>query len=162
VNHFFVFSVVNTSLLYRTLATLFGIGRFPYAPGTLASAIAIPLAWFLAGFTERPPLIVATVVVAAIGVAASDRYVRATGLKDPSACVIDELAGQWAACCFAPRTVLAYGLCFLLFRIFDIVKPWPISAAESLPGGFGVMADDLLAGILAGGIVLLLFAWRVI
>ncbi len=144
------------------LATLFGIGRFPYAPGTLASAVAIALAWLLAGLAGQFVLIVATVLFAAIGTIAADRYVRATGIKDPGACVIDELAGQWAACCCAPHTVVAYALCFLLFRAFDIVKPWPISALESLPGGFGVMADDLLAGILAGFLVALLAAWRIV
>jgi len=143
-------------------ATLFGIGRFPYAPGTLASAVAIPLAWALAGLPAQYTLIAATVVVLALGTLASDHYVRKTGIKDPGACVIDELAGQWAACCFAPRTVLAYPLCFLLFRIFDILKPWPISALEALPGGYGVMADDVVAGILAGAIVMLLFAWRIV
>lgn len=143
-------------------ATLFGIGRIPYAPGTLASVVAIPLAWALAGLPGQYTLLAATVVVSALGTLASDRYVRETGIKDPGTCVIDELAGQWAACCFAPRSVLAYALCFLLFRILDILKPWPISALEALPGGYGVMADDLLAGILAGVIVMLLFTWRIV
>jgi phosphatidylglycerophosphatase A len=142
--------------MYVPLATLFGIGRFPYAPGTLASAVAIPLAWLISGFAGQFALMIATVLVTAIGTLASDRYVRATGTKDPAACVIDELAGQWAACCFVPHTAVAYALCFLLFRGFDIIKPWPISALESLPGGYGVMADDLLAGILAGFIAALL------
>jgi phosphatidylglycerophosphatase A len=146
----------------RAIATLFGIGRFPYAPGTLASAVATGLAWLLAGFAGQFALIIATVLVAAIGTLAANRYVRTTGIKDPSSCVIDELTGQWAACCCAPHIVVAYALCFVLFRAFDIIKPWPISALESLPGGYGVMADDLLAGILAGFLVALLAGWRIV
>lgn len=144
------------------LATLFGVGRFPHAPGTLASAIAIPLAWLLAGFAGQFVLIIAAVLCIVVGVAASDRYVRATGVKDPSGCVIDELAGQWVACCFAPHMASAYALGFLLFRAFDILKPWPISALESLPGGYGVMADDLLAGVFAGILVALLAFLRIV
>jgi phosphatidylglycerophosphatase A len=144
------------------VATLFGIGRFPFAPGTLASVVAVLLAWVIAGFAGQNWLLVAAALAVVAGTLASDRYVRATGMKDPGACVIDELAGQWVACCFAAHAVLPYAVCFLVFRGFDILKPWPISALESLPEGYGVMADDLAAGIFAGIILLLLAIWHII
>jgi phosphatidylglycerophosphatase A len=93
--------------------------------------------------------------------------VRETGRIDPSECVIDELAGQWLACAFAllsfggllPANHLslpAFGLAFVLFRLFDIWKPWPVSWAEnSLKGGLGVMMDDIVAGLMAGVLVAL-------
>jgi phosphatidylglycerophosphatase A len=144
------------------VATLFGIGRFPFAPGTLASAVAVLLAWLIAGLAGQNWLPIAATLAVIAGTLASHLYVRATGLKDPGACVIDELAGQWVACCFAAHAVLSYAACFLLFRAFDILKPWPISALESLPEGYGVMADDLAAGIFTGIIILLLAAWHII
>jgi phosphatidylglycerophosphatase A len=90
-----------------------------------------------------------------IGIIACAEHVRVTGNTDPSECVIDELAGQWLACAFAPRSLWAFVLAFLLFRLFDITKPWPIRAAERIPGGLGVMLDDMIAGLAAGLLVLL-------
>jgi phosphatidylglycerophosphatase A len=91
---------------------------------------------------------------------ATELYVRQRSDNDPSECVIDEVAGQLIACAFAPRTLLFYALAFLLFRLFDIVKPWPISAAERLPGGLGIMADDMIAGLLAGAVVVIFLQLR--
>jgi len=135
------------------IATLFGLGRVRYAPGTVASVVALLLAWIIAGVGGRVALLLAAILATAIGGWACEHYVRAKGARDPSECVVDELAGQWLACAFAPRGLLAYALAFVLFRALDIIKPWPISAAETLPGGLGVMADDLLAGLLAGLVV---------
>jgi phosphatidylglycerophosphatase A len=144
------------------VATLFGIGRLPFAAGTLASAVAVLLAWVIEGVAGQTALLVAATLAVIVGTLASDRYVRATGLKDPGACVIDELAGQWVACSFGVHSAAAYVVCFLLFRGFDVLKPWPISALESLPGGYGVMADDLGAGIFAGIVLLMLNAWHIV
>ena len=85
----------------------------------------------------------------------SSGYARECGSGDPSECVIDEVAGQWIACAFAPLSLWGFVLAFVLFRYFDIRKPWPISRLEKLNGGLGIMADDVAAGAIAGLIVLL-------
>lgn len=135
------------------LATCFGIGWLPLAPGTFASAAALPFGWLLVMFGWKAALIGA-IAATALGVWACGAHARKVGLYDPSECVLDEVAGQWFA--LVPIAFMGrggdwrpYGMAFLLFRLFDILKPWPISAAERLPGGFGVMMDDVLAGIAA-------------
>lgn len=136
------------------IASVLGIGYFPVASGTVMSIIAVPLAMYIALHGGGVVLVAASLLVFGIGTWACGAHVRATGRDDPSECVIDELAGQWLACagiCFTPiyPSISAFALTFLLFRLFDILKPWPISAAERLPGGMGVMADDMLAGLAA-------------
>jgi phosphatidylglycerophosphatase A len=137
----------------RLIATVLEIGRFPFAPGTVASAVALPFAWLILRAAGPYALCGAALLAAAIGVWASDMYVRDTGKSDPSECVIDEVAGQWFACAFAPLSLPGFVLAFVLFRLFDITKPWPASAAERLNGGLGVVADDMVAGLFAGLIV---------
>ena len=137
------------------IASVLGIGYFPIASGTVMSIVAVPLAIFIARHGGGGPgVVIASLIAFGIGVWACGDHVRATGRDDPSECVIDELSGQWLACAgvcfdFAPATAAQFALAFLLFRLFDILKPWPISAAEKLPGGMGVMADDMLAGLAA-------------
>ncbi|HEX3483964.1 MAG TPA: phosphatidylglycerophosphatase A [Micropepsaceae bacterium] len=135
------------------LATCFGIGWIPRAPGTFASAAALPLGWILvtAGW---PVLLIGAAVATLAGIWACGIHARRVGLYDPSECVLDEVAGQWFALLPIAFYVRGsdwrlYGIAFLLFRLFDIFKPWPISAAEKLPGGFGVMMDDVVAGLAA-------------
>lgn len=140
--------------LSTIVASVFGIGYFPVASGTVMSLIAVPFAIAIARAGGGLALLGATVAVSAIGIWACDDHVRATRRHDPSECVIDELAGQWLACAgisfnLGPARFQEFAMAFLLFRLFDILKPWPISAAEKLPGGVGVMADDLLAGLAA-------------
>ena len=136
------------------IASVFGVGYFPVASGTVMSIIAVPLAMMIALHGGGIILVAASLLAFAVGIWASGAHVRATGREDPPECVIDELAGQWLACagiCFTPTypRITAFVLAFLLFRLFDILKPWPISAAEKLPCGMGVMADDMLAGLVA-------------
>lgn len=143
--------------MHTVIATLGGIGFARPAPGTVASLLALPFAWAISFAGTRALVFVAAIAAAAAGGWASELYVREKGTSDPSECVVDEFAGQWLACAFAPLAIahglFAYGLAFVLFRVLDIIKPWPISAAEQLAGGLGVMADDLLAGLLAGLVV---------
>ncbi len=139
------------------IATLFGVGFAPAAPGTVASIVALPCAWAISYFFGRFALLFAAVLAVVLGAWACELYAHAKGQHDPSECVVDELAGQWIACAFAPVGLLGYGLAFLLFRVFDILKPWPISLAEKeLPGGVGIMADDVVAAVFAGIILLIL------
>ncbi len=146
----------------ESLSTVFGIGRAPFAPGTVASAFALVIGWPIAVIGGRGYLLLAGIVVAAIGAWASELYVRDMKEPDPSECVIDEVCGQWIALAFAPVSWVAYVVAFVLFRVFDIVKPWPISRLERLPGGLGVMADDLGAAVATGILVAALAHARVI
>lgn len=132
------------------LSTWFGAGLLPKAPGTWGSAAALPFAWVMAWYGGPWVLLAAAVLMFAIGVWAAEIYGRRSGIKDAGPIVIDEVAGQWLTLApFAPdpRTWLAG---FLLFRIADIVKPWPASWADrSVAGGLGVMLDDVFAGLYA-------------
>ena len=144
----------DTSRIPTAIATLFGIGFSPFAPGTVASAVALPLAWLIAWAGGRFVLLLAAILACAIGAWACELYVHAKQDKDPSECVIDELAGQWIVCAFAPHTLLAYALAFVLFRLFDITKMWPINEVERrVPGGLGIMADDVVAALIGGAII---------
>ncbi|HEX4077393.1 MAG TPA: phosphatidylglycerophosphatase A [Rhizomicrobium sp.] len=136
--------------LAARIATLGGLGRIRPAPGTLASLLTTLAAWGIAAMGERVLVLFAGIVAMAIGGWAAEHYARERGVTDPSECVIDEVAGQFLACAFAPRTLIGYVLAFLLFRALDIWKPWPIGAVERLHGGLGIVADDVLAGVLAG------------
>ena len=145
------------------VATLGGLGHAVRgAPGTIASVVALLFAWGLGNAWGPYAVIAAAVAASAVGFWAAEHYVRECTSSDPSECVIDEIAGQFLACAFAPRTVLAYTLAFVFFRTLDILKPWPIGAAERLPGGVGIMADDLVAGLLSGLAVMLLAQLHVI
>ena len=145
--------VSSVGRLAAIIATLGGLGRVAFAPGTVASAASLLPAWLLARYAGASILLVAIFGVIAIGTWACDVYARDIGSTDPSECVVDELAGQFVACALVPTSLLAFLLAFLVFRLFDIVKPWPVSSAERLAGGAGIMTDDLLAGLFAGLIV---------
>jgi phosphatidylglycerophosphatase A len=139
------------------VASVFGIGYFSVAPGTIMSAIAVPLAFLLWLFGHSYVVVAGAAIIAlVIGILACSDHVRETGRDDPSECVIDELAGQWVACafvCFLPVSFPAFFLAFALFRLFDIWKPWPVSWAEdNLKSGLGVMMDDIVAGLMAGAL----------
>jgi phosphatidylglycerophosphatase A len=136
------------------IATLGGIGRTPIAPGTVASLVALPFAFVFARYAGTAGLLLATIAASAVGIWASDLHARSVGNADPSECVVDELAGQWLTCVFAPLSLGGFVLAFVLFRVFDVIKPWPTSEAEKLAGGFGIVADDLVAAVMAGILVL--------
>ena len=133
------------SQLARWIATVGGLGYAPVAPGTLASLLAALLVWWL-----QPgdlALLVAAVVVSVVGIWAAGREEARVGSKDPGSIVVDEVAGMLIACAGNPRTLpWVLGLCFA-FRVFDVVKPLGINRLQDLPGGFGVVVDDLLAGV---------------
>jgi phosphatidylglycerophosphatase A len=137
----------------RAIATLGGAGYARYAPGTVASILALPFAWLIAWSAGRFFLLLAGIVALAVGAWAAELYATQTKAFDPSECVIDELAGQWIACAFAPVSFTGFALAFVLFRLFDIWKPWPVRQAEHLHGGLGIMLDDVVAALLAGAIL---------
>jgi phosphatidylglycerophosphatase A len=133
-----------------TLATGFFVGRLPFAPGTFGSLAAAVLAAPVAAAGGQTALAIAALAAGLIGIPVADRAEKAMGCKDPGAIVIDEVAGQWIALIPAAPDLGSYILGFALFRLFDIVKPGPVGWADrKLSGGFGIMADDILAGALA-------------
>ena len=143
----------------RLVTSCFGLGRLPVAPGTWGSLPAA-IAFGLMGHFHVSPVTM-SIVMAALALASSvvcvgyaPAAIAATGKSDPREVVVDELAGQaitFLAIGAAPARqvwlVAAGG--FALFRIFDIAKPWPIRKLENLPKGWGILADDLLAGVYA-------------
>ena len=131
------------------LATFFGCGFFPKAPGTIGSLAGIGTAallqWCGGGHFS---LLLITILVSPAAVWASTVTARELGRKDPGMVVIDEVLGQWVTLLGAGVwTWQTYLAAFLFFRLFDIWKPQPVRKAESLPEGFGIVADDVLAGI---------------
>jgi phosphatidylglycerophosphatase A len=146
--------------LALVLATWFGAGFSPRAPGTAGTIATLPLFWAL---TYAPPfaLPLATLLVTAVGVWAAQRVAVARGEEDPQIIVIDESAGVlvalWIGAAVSLWSIL---LATVLFRLFDIWKPGPIRWLETLkPPGVGIMADDLAAGLVAGVIVRLAGAY---
>jgi len=128
------------------LATWFGSGLLPKIPGTWGSLAALPFAWVIAVWGGNLALLAAAVIVFVIGIWASNRYISEIGGEDPGPVVIDEVAGQWLTLCVITPDPLFYGLGFVLFRITDILKPWPANWADrEVKGGLGVMLDDVLA-----------------
>jgi phosphatidylglycerophosphatase A len=139
------------------VATLFGIGHIPWAPGTWAS-LATTLLWWLLSWAMRPGWQVAAAVSLAsititLGIAAATRVARKTGLKDPQFVVIDEVAGQLIPFLAFPASWKSLVLGFILFRGFDIVKPPPVRQLERLPEGLGIVMDDVAAGVYAFGVI---------
>ncbi|HEY3098425.1 MAG TPA: phosphatidylglycerophosphatase A [Methylomirabilota bacterium] len=133
--------------LIIAIATVGGVGWAPVAPGTVASVVTVLVLW-LVPFSQAG-LVVFLIAVTVIGTWAADHAERALGAKDPGAIVIDEVAGMTLSVLTLPLTPLVLALAFVLFRVFDIVKPPPARQAQALPGGFGVMVDDLVAGFYA-------------
>lgn len=128
----------------------FGSGAIPGAPGTYGTIVAIPLYLLM---IQLPFWAYASICVVGFifGVWIADLVVKATGIEDHSGIVWDEIVGYWCTMLFAPTTWIAIILGFFWFRLFDILKPWPIRSVERhYKGGFGVMIDDVLAAIPAG------------
>ena len=142
--------------LRTIVATFFGLGYVPLAPGTVTSlAVLFLFKLFLSGLPV-PALAGIFLFLVVVGIAASSAYSADVGKADPGTVVVDEAAGQLLVFLSLPPTWLNLGLGFALFRFFDIVKPFPISRAERLPRGWGIMADDLAAAV-ASGILLHLY-----
>lgn len=137
------------------LAFGFGSGLLPKAPGTFGSLAALPLAWSMLGLTGWVQLLI-ILAVFLMGVGVSAAVSRETGLTDDSRIVVDEIVGMALTVFFLPMGAAWYWLIpgFLLFRIFDIVKPWPVGWVDrTVKGGLGIMLDDVVAALMAGGLL---------
>lgn len=140
-------------MMATVISTFFGIGYVRIAPGTVASAVALPFAWLISWKLGVTALCVASLMAYVVGVWSCGVHAALSGRPDPSECVIDEVAGQWFACAVAPLSLPAFAIAFALFRFFDITKLWPVSLGERLPGGLGIMTDDMIAGALSAVII---------
>jgi len=144
------------------LATWFGCGYTPYAPGTAGTLGAVPLYLVLRPYGLAVVLGVA-LVLTVVGIWAADIVAKHSGLKDPQLVVIDEVAGVLCTLAFAPPTWTGVVVGVVLFRLFDQFKPWPARAAErKLPGGYGIVLDDIAAGAWGAIVLLGLHSLRVL
>ena len=137
------------------LATFFGAGLLKPGPGTYGSVAAVLLWWGAAhvlhpgGVALTIGTLVAAVAATLAGIPAATIVAREANREDPGFVVIDEVAGQWIALIAMPPDWKHAALGLVLFRLFDIWKPWPVRRLEELPGGTGIMLDDVAAGVLA-------------
>ena len=136
------------SLLPALIATGFGSGYAPIAPGTAGSAVGLLLWWPLCSLTPEAQA-VAIALVSLAGVVAASHVARAVGLKDPGIVVVDEVVGMWLSLFALPFTPVTATVGFILFRALDVWKPFPARRLEMLPEGWGIVADDLMVGIYA-------------
>jgi phosphatidylglycerophosphatase A len=145
------------------IATSGGAGYFPVAPGTVGSAVGVVVYLLTRGWT--PMAQVALLVgVTVVGIWAADVAAKHFDKEDPGYVVIDEVAGQLVTLLLLDVGILGAAVGFFLFRVFDIIKPWPARRFEDLPGGVGIMADDLMAGVygwlVLRGLLFVVSAWR--
>ena len=146
---------------YAALAfATWGVGYIPLAPGTFGSAVGIGVFLLLQSW---PMQLAAIVVITFAGIWAATRTEQILGLKDPGKVVVDEVAGQMIA--LLPLSIFGLGkiwiiVSFILFRVFDIFKPYPARRFEALRSGLGIMADDLVAGFYAALIVMVIMVLR--
>jgi phosphatidylglycerophosphatase A len=141
------------------IATAGFVGRFPIAPGT-AGSVAGLFVYALIRFVDGPALEAAMLIVTlVVGIWSAQVAERLLGGKDPGPVVIDEVLGMLITFAFLHVNVLGAVVGFLLFRVFDVVKPPPAASLEHLPGGFGVMLDDAMAGLYAHATMRILVAF---
>ena len=142
------------------VGTAAGVGLFPVAPATAASLAALVAYWALpiSGDSQAFLGLVGASLLAGPWACGS---LTGSDDPDPKRAVWDEVAGMWLTCLFLPKTLPWLAVAFLLFRALDIVKPWPIRQYERLPGGYGIMADDVAAGVLGAAALNLVYrlAW---
>lgn len=142
------------------LSTWFGSGLIAFASGTWGSLAALPFAWLIAYYISPLALIPASILIFLVGLWSSGSFAKKLGKKDPSPVVIDEVAGMWLTLALVPISPLAYLIGFLVFRVADIVKPWPANWADrELPGGIGIMLDDMISGLYCMVALWALFKW---
>jgi phosphatidylglycerophosphatase A len=155
----------NSTKYAWAIATFFGIGYLKPGPGTWGSIAAV-LLWAAYAWLAHPTrlalliaLLVGIFLTLVFGIPAATIVERQSGRHDPQFVVIDEVAGQWITLLFTPFDWRHALIALVLFRLFDIVKPFPVRRVERLPGGWGIVFDDVAAGLYALGIASLLRIW---
>ena len=144
---------------WKTIGTFFGCGYFPRAPGTFTSLVTVIILWFIPQ-VQGVYLLAAAVIVTLTGIPAGTKLEKIWD-EDPSRVTIDEAAGMLITLIWIPHSLFLFILGFILFRFFDIAKPFPIDRLQKLHGGVGIMIDDVLAGFYAQVILraLVLTGW---
>jgi phosphatidylglycerophosphatase A len=145
----------------NTIATWFGAGYVPKAPGTAGSLAAIAVAWVVHHFTglQWGSFAYMAMLLLPVAVWSANVVARTSGVEDPQIVVVDEVVGQWLTLAGAAALNWKSWLAaFVLFRLFDMWKPFPIRRMERLPGGLGIVADDALAGVY-GALVMFAAGW---
>ena len=137
------------------LCTLFNLGFIKFMPGTFGSLISLPIGYIILKLFGFWIFILIIILLLAISYYAITEYLIAKKSKDPKEIIIDEFIGQFIALIFIPDTILGLLVSFLLFRFFDITKLYPINKAEKIPGAIGVLADDVVAGLMTACIIII-------
>ena|SRR5208337_3863661 len=148
-----------------SIATFFGVGFGKPGPGTWGSVAAV-LLWSAFAWGAHPTpkvlyltLLAAIILITIVAIPAATIVARESGREDPQFVVVDEVIGQWIALLGSNATWQHALLALVLFRLFDIVKPFPVRQLESLPGGWGIVWDDIAAGMYALGVASLIHIW---
>ena len=128
----------------RIVGSGFYTGYIPVASGTFGSLVAIVI-YIIPGFEQLQIILPSIVILFVYGVFVSSKFEKLYG-KDPSQCTVDEVVGTWIALIALPKTVYIISTSFLVWRALDIIKPFPARSSEKLPGGWGIMIDDVIAG----------------
>lgn len=131
--------------LLRWITTGFGAGYSPFIPGTAGTCVGLAL-YLIPGFEATPVMISAIIVAFAIGTYGAHRFEQRIS-HDPGIVVIDEIVGMWVSLLFLPKSVAVVSAAFVLFRIADIIKPWPARWCQRKSGGWAIMLDDVFAGM---------------
>lgn len=135
----------------KLIGSGFYTGYFPIASGTFGSLVAIVI-YIIPGFERLEIIIPAIIVFFFYGLFVSSKFEKVYG-KDPSQCTVDEVVGTWIALIALPKSFLIVFTTFLVWRVLDIIKPFPARSSEKLPGGFGIMIDDVISGFYTSVIV---------
>lgn len=144
-------------VISKIVATCLGFGYFPLAPGTFTSLIVVLIYKFSLHKISWPLHLLIFFLLFCVGISTSSRLSSEWKNKDPRKIVIDEAAGQYLALFQLNPTWFSLGLSFFLFRLFDILKPFPIRRVETFPEGWGIMLDDLVAALYAGIFISIFF-----
>lgn len=131
--------------IHQFFGSGFYTGYIPFASGTFGSAAALLVYWFIPQMQDWKILLLLSFLMSVYGFYVGNLFEKAYG-KDPAECTIDEVAGMWIALLTLPKTIPVAIITFFLWRAIDIVKPFPARQAEALPGGYGIMMDDIIGG----------------
>lgn len=129
----------------KLIGSGFYTGYVPIASGTFGSLVAIVI-YIIPGFERLEIIIPAIIILFFYGLFVSSKFEKVYG-KDPSQCTVDEVVGTWIALIALPKSFLIVFTTFLIWRVLDIIKPFPAAASENLPGGLGIMIDDVISGV---------------
>jgi phosphatidylglycerophosphatase A len=136
---------VKINFFDKLLGSGFYTGYIPFASGTFGSLAALFI-YYIPGFEKTFILIPAIIIFIFYGIYVGSKFEKLYG-KDPAQCTIDEVVGMWITLLFLPKKIIFSLIAFLIWRVFDIIKPYPARQLESLNGGLGIMSDDIVAGI---------------